>query len=82
MSENILNIELFKTSSIGTHVDSFDDKLKVDLQYTSIAWFFVWFFGTTRMPIKITFTCLKTGEVFETVTDKKLIEHYMFYCRK
>lgn len=80
--ENQLNLSLFKTSSVGTNVDSLEDKVEVKMEYTAVGWFFVWFFGTTRMPTKISFTCLETGEVFEVIEDKKLIEHYMLYCRK
>lgn len=85
MSSNITNrldMNLFKVSSVGTHVDELEDKLKVSYEYSSVAHFFVWFFGTTRMPNRISFTCLRTNEVFEVLTDKKLIEHYMLYCRK
>lgn len=81
-SSNTLDMSLFKVSSMGTNVDDLEDKLKVDFEYTSLAHFFVWFFGTTRMPVKICFTCIASGEIFETLTDKKLIEHYMLYCRK
>lgn len=82
MSDNTLDLTRYKTSSIGTDVDATDDQLKVEYKYTAIGYFFVWFFGTTRMPIEINFTCLQTGEVFEKLTDKTLIEHYMLYRRK
>jgi len=77
-----LNLTLFKESSTGLNVDSTEDLVHVTYQYTPIALFFVTWFGTTRMPKKITFTCIETDEVFEVLTDKKLIEHYMLYRRK
>lgn len=78
---NQINIELFKKSSLGTHVDSESDDLKVECKYSKTSWFFITFMGTTRMPYQIDFTCKKTGELFESVTDKELIEHFMKYRR-
>ena len=77
-----LNLELFKAASSGVTVDSPDDLVKVDYDYSLIAWFFVTWFGTTRLPKKIAFTCIKTKEVFEELTSKDLIEHYMLYRKK
>ena len=77
-----LNLNLFKESASGVNVDSSEDLVKIDYDYTATAWFFVTWFGTTRMPRKITFSCIKTNEVFEQITDKKLIEHFMLYRRK
>jgi hypothetical protein len=77
-----LNLELFKTSSAGVNVDSAEELVKIEYDYSAVAWFFVAWFGTTRLPKKISFTCTKTDEVFEVLTDKKLIEHYMLYRKK
>lgn len=82
MSENGLDLSLFQMSSAGTHVDCSEESLNVEMRYSAISWFFVWFFGTTRMPEEIKFICLETGEVFERLTDKSLIQHYMLYCKK
>lgn len=79
---NTLDLNLFKKSSIGTNVDGTDKEVHAVYNYTAVDQFFVWFFGTTRMPKKITFTCISTGEVFEELTDIKLIEHYMLYRKK
>lgn len=77
-----INQSLFKKSSLGTHVDSGDEFLEIELKYSGMAWFFVTWFGTTRLPYEINFTCKKSGEVFEVLKDKKLIEHYMLYRKK
>lgn len=77
--ENKIDIEKFKKSSIGTHVDCPEEALDVDLKYSRTSWFFISVLGTTRMPYQIDFTCKKTGERFESITDKNLIEHYMHY---
>lgn len=77
-----LDQDLFKKSSIGTHVDSLESDVLIDYKYSGIAWFFVTWFGTTRLPYEIVFTCRKTQEEFELLKDKKLIEHYMLYRRK
>ena len=77
---NYLDTSKFKSSSIGTTVDSVED-VKVDCKYSFISKLFITFFGTTRMPLEISFTCLKTGELFEQVTDKDLIKHYMHFER-
>jgi len=77
-----LKLDLFKTSSAGTNVEAGENELVVGYKYSGIAWFFVTWFGTTRLPYEIKFTCLKTNEVFEILTDKGLIEHYMLYRRK
>ena len=82
MNDYSLNLSKFKTSSIGTDVNSGEDRLEIGYKYSSIAWFFVTWFGTTRMPYEISFTCKKSGEIFEVIKDKKLIEHYMLYRRK
>lgn len=82
MLSNQLNSNLFKSSSVGTTVDSSEEILKVDYEYTFIGWFFITFFGTTRMPRKIKFICKKSGEVFDEVTDQERIEHYMLFRRK
>lgn len=81
MSENRIDLSKFKVSSVGTNVDSPDSELEVELKYSGIAWFFVTWFGTTRMPYEIIFKCKKSQEVFETLTDEKLIEHYMTFRR-
>ena len=81
MTENTLNLSLYKTSSAGTNVDDNEDKLKVNFEYILTDYFFV-FFGTTRMPKSIRFTCIVTNEVFEVLTDYDLIKHYMLYRRK
>lgn len=80
--ENRVDTALFKASSIGTNVDSLEDALKVDFHYSKTAWVFITFFGTTRMPYQIDFTCKKTGELFEVVTDVDRIEHYMRFRRR
>lgn len=77
-----LKHELFKKSSAGTHVDAGEAELIVDYKYSGVAWFFVTWFGTTRMPYEIKFKCRKTNEEFEVLTDKNLIEHYMLYRKK
>ncbi|MCT4642423.1 MAG: hypothetical protein N4A33_09015 [Bacteriovoracaceae bacterium] len=79
---NTLDLSKFKQSSIGTHVDSPDSVLKVDMKYSGISWFFITFFGTTRIPKEVTFTCLKTGEVFEHLLDRSLIEYFITFRRK
>lgn len=80
--DNYLDLSKFKTSSIGTNVDSTDDVLQIDYEFTWLGWFFITFFGTTQTPTKISFTCKKTGEVFEVLEDKKMIKYYMLLCRK
>lgn len=80
--KNKLDLAKFKTSSVGTTVESKDDLLDIKMQYSSISWFFITFFGTTRIPLKITFTCKKTNEVFEVLTDKKLIEYFITFSSK
>lgn len=80
--EYVLDKSLFKQSSIGTHVDDDESHVSINYKYSPVAWFFVTWFGTTRLPYEISFTCKQTGEVFEVLTDKKLIEHYMLYRRK
>lgn len=80
--EYSLDLSLFKESTSGLNVDSPEDQVSVKYDYSVVAWFFVSWFGTTMMPKKITFTCLKSNEVFEEITDKKLIEHYMLYRKK
>lgn len=80
--ENYLDLNKFKSSSVGTNVDSDEEILKVDYVFTSVGWFFITFFGTTQTPTKITFTCKKTGEVFEELTDKELIKYYMLYTKR
>ena len=77
-----LDISKYKKSSIGTTVDSDESQVKLDYKYSGMAWFFVTWFGTTRMPYEIKFTCLETKEEFEILTDKGLIEHYMLYRKK
>ena len=79
---NRVNTDLFKKSSIGTDVDASDDKLKARFFYSKTAWVFITFFGTTRMPYRIDFTCIETGEVFESIKDPQLIEHYMRFRRR
>ena len=80
--EYVIDQSLFKKSSVGTHVDDDESNVDVKYKYSGLAWFFVTWFGTTRLPFEIVFTCKKTGEVFEVLTDKKLIEHYMLYRKK
>lgn len=77
-----LNLNLYKKSSVGTDVDREEAELDIEYKYSSLAWFFVTWFGTTRMPYEIRFTCKKTDETFEILTDKKLIEHYMLFRKK
>lgn len=79
---NQINLYLFKSSSCGTTVGCAEDKLKVKYYYTPISWLFIVFMGTTRMPYRIDFTCLKSGEVFESLQDKQRISHYMLYRPK
>lgn len=77
-----LNLSLYKSSPNGHNVDSPDHLVRVDYTYSAVAWFFVTWFGTTRLPKRIIFTEVESGEVFEDITDPKLIEHYMLYRRK
>lgn len=77
-----LDLSLFKKSSIGTTVEADIDEVEIDYDYTGVAWFFITFFGTTQHPKKIVFTCKSTQEKFETLTDKKLIKHFLFYRKK
>lgn len=77
-----LDQSLFKTSSVDTNVDSAPSELIIDYKYSGIAWFFVTWFGTTRLPYEIRFTCRSSKEEFEVLKDKDLIEHYMLYRRK
>jgi hypothetical protein len=77
-----LDLSKYKNSSIGTSVDSDGSKVKSNYKYSGIAWFFVTWFGTTRLPYEISFTCVETKEVFEILTEKDLIEHYMLYRKK
>lgn len=79
--QNRVDIALYKTSSAGTHVDCSDEELEVVCKYSKASWIFITFFGTTRMPYQIDFYCKKTGELFESVADKKRIEHFMLYRR-
>lgn len=79
---NHLDLSLYKKSSIGTSVDESEEKVQRSFEYSSFDHFLLWFFGVTRYPKKISFTCIETGEVFEELKDKKLIEHYMIYCKK
>lgn len=79
---NFLDLSKFKKSSIGTTVESDLESLKIDYSFTRIGWFFITFFGTTQTPTSIKFTCLKSGEVFECLTDKELIKYFMLYTRK
>tara|TARA_B100001971_G_scaffold84647_1_gene78230 strand:- start:342962 stop:343213 length:252 start_codon:yes stop_codon:yes gene_type:complete len=78
---NHLDLSLFKTSSVGTTVDSPESDLDVNMEYSGVGWFFITIMGTSQNPIRIEFKCLKTGEIFETLTDKELIKHYMTYRR-
>lgn len=80
--KNRLDISKFKTSSVGTTVDSPINEMKVEMSYSGLSWFFITFFGTTRIPEKVVFTCLKTNEVFEEISDKKLIEYYITFRTK
>lgn len=82
MSENVLDLSLFKTSSVGTTVDSYEDEVQIDYDFSWISWLFITCLGTTRLPRAIKFTCKKTGEVFEVVTDEKRIKHFMRFRRK
>lgn len=77
-----LDLSRFKSSSSGTNVDDHESKVDITYKYSGMAWFFVTWFGTTRLPYEIRFTCRETGEEFEVLTDKKLIENYMLYRRK
>lgn len=79
--DNYLDLSKFKQSSAGTTVDSSPDEVKIEFDYSKTGWFFITIMGTTWHPKKITFTCLKTGEVFETLTNPKLIQYYMTYRR-
>jgi hypothetical protein len=80
--ENYLDLSKFKQSSIGTNVESDLSELKIDYKFTGIGWFLLTFFGTTQTPVSITFTCLRTEEVFEQLVDKSRIKYYMLYTRK
>lgn len=80
--DNYLDLSKFKSSSVGTNVESGDELVKINYEFTPIGWFFITFFGTTQTPTKITFTCLKTHEKFESLTDKSLIKYYMLLARK
>ena len=82
MGENRIDLSLFKTSRVGTTVDSHEDEVKIDYEFSWISWLFITCLGTTRMPRSIKFTCKKTQEVFEVVTDEKRIRHFMTYRRK
>ena len=79
---DFLDLSHFKTSSIGTTVESGDDELSVDYNFSSIGWLFITFFGTTQTPTKITFTCKKSEEVFEVLMDKEKIKYYMLYMKR
>ncbi len=80
--KNKLDLSKFKTSSVGTNVESPDKELNIEMKFSSISWFFITFFGTTRTPREIKFTCLKTNEVFETLDDKELIQYYLLLTKK
>lgn len=80
--KNKLDLGKFRSSSIGTTVESSDSELKIEMTFSSVSWFFITFFGTTRIPQKITFTCLETKEDFEVLTDRKLIEYYLLFTKK
>jgi hypothetical protein len=80
--DNYLDLSKYQKSSLGVTVDHSEEFLKVDYKYTLTGWFFLTWFGTTRMPTEVKFTCKQSGEVFEVLHDKKLIEHYMLYRRK
>ena len=80
--EYSLNIDNYKKSSSGTTIESDETLLRVDLKYTKTAWFFITFFGTTQTPYYVGFHCLKSGELFEELTDKKAIQKYMLYRKK
>ena len=80
--ENYLDLSKFKISSLGTNVDSPLDDLKIDYTFTGIGWFFITFFGTTQTPTSITFTCIKSGEIFEKLEDKKTIKYYMLFAKR
>lgn len=79
--ENYLDLSKFKQSTIGTTVDSSPEKLQIDFDYSTTGWFFITIMGTTWHPKKVTFTCLESGEVFETLTDSSLIRYFMTYRR-
>ncbi|MBJ00032.1 MAG: hypothetical protein CME67_02275 [Halobacteriovoraceae bacterium] len=79
---NYVDINLFKQSSAGTNVDSSESDLRVEFKYTAVSWFFITFFGTTRLPYQINFYCKKSGELFDSVKDKERISHYMTFRRK
>jgi hypothetical protein len=80
--DNYLDLSKFKTSSIGTNVESHVDALQINFEFTWIGWMFITLIGTTQTPTKITFICKKTEEVFEVLEDKKMIKYYMLLCRK
>lgn len=81
-TNNSLNLDLFKHSSIGTTVESSAEFLAVEYEYTLVGWFFITIFGTTQRPRKISFTCIKTNEVFEVITEPKLIDYFTYYSKK
>lgn len=82
MSANIIDLSLYKTSSVGTTVNSHEDEVKIEYNFSWISWLFITCLGTTRMPRSIKFICKKTGENFEFVTDEARIWHFMKYRRK
>lgn len=80
--DNYLDLSKFKQSSIGTTVESELTDLKIEYKFSWIGWFFLTFFGTTQTPTSISFTCLKSGELFEHLKSKDLIKYYMLYTKK
>jgi hypothetical protein len=80
--DNTLDLNLFKTSSCGTTVNSDIDAVDVKYDYTWTGWFFITFFGTTQYPREISFRCKETNEIFEILKDKSRIKHYLYYRTK
>lgn len=75
-------INKYNKSSIGTHIFSAESELEVKETYTSISWFFLYFFGTSQNPIKVVFKCLKSQEYFCEMTNRSDIKNFMLYRPK
>jgi len=79
---NALDLTKFKASSLGTTVDSDINELDIEYKYSWAGWFFINIIGTTQVPKSIMFKCKKSNKIFETLTDKDLISHYIFYSKR
>lgn len=76
---NYLNPDDYKKSSIGTNILSPETDLTVEEKYSWFGWFMITWFGTSQNPYYIGFRCKKTGELFEELTQKSAIKHYVMY---